>query len=179
MRCARREAERALSIQPEAPRALFTAGVFALRVGDLATAEERLDTLKEVLQVAHAKSGDLYRDALDAEIRLVRGETREAVSLLERVVQSDRILYDRWTCHCSSGAAFRDALARGYTALGDQQKVADTLDGLISSGYERLTHPVLYVRSLYALGKLRLEFGDRAAGERLLQQFLDHWGGAD
>ena len=172
------EAERSLGIQPESPRAQFFAGLAAVRASNLPVAEKRLDALQKLVQRARATTGDLYRDALDAEIRLARGAAPDAVSLLERVMRSDRVWQDMWSCGCTSGAVFREGLARAYLAIGDRDKAATTLRPLVSGSFEGWAHPVVSVRALYTLGKLSVEGGDVAPGREYLKRFLAQWGKA-
>jgi hypothetical protein len=70
-------------------------------------------------------------------------------------------------------------LIRTYLALGEKDKAAKTLEDILSSGGERLDYPIHYVRSLYTLGKLKIEAGEKTEGRELLRQFLEFWGEAD
>jgi tetratricopeptide (TPR) repeat protein len=122
--------------------------------------------------------GDVYRDALEAEILLASGKTEQALHLFEGAITSNLIL-DWATTYSSSGAAIRDGLIRCYLALGEKEKAAEQMEALLDSGLERLNHPVIYVRTLYQLGLLNLELGDGESGRQYLKSFLDHWGDAD
>ena len=73
----------------------------------------------------------------------------------------------------------RDGLARSRRALWDQSGEIEALEALVASGFERLDHPVLYVRALFRLGELHLEAGDEAAASGFFERFLEHWGNAD
>jgi tetratricopeptide (TPR) repeat protein len=172
---ARREAERALAIQPKVPLCLYFAGLFAIRAGDLPAGERHLRTLEEVVSVARGPLVPHYRHALAAEIALARGRPLEAQPLLENAVGSGKLFYDFW--NVMPGDAFRDGLARSYLAVGDKEKAAEVLAALVSSRFDR--DPLLSVRALYTLGKLKLELGDQVRGRELLRQFLEHWGKAD
>jgi hypothetical protein len=119
-----------------------------------------------------------YRDALAAEIALARGRPLEAQPLLENALGSGKLFYDSWQHHFP-GPAFRDGLARTYLAVGDKRKAAEALEALLRSRRVGFRSPVLMVRTLYTLGKLRLELGDDARGRELLEKFLTHWGKAD
>jgi hypothetical protein len=157
---------------------LYTAGLFAIRSGDVPAGEQHLRTLDRVVSVARGPAVPYYRDALAAEIALARGRPLEALPLLENAVGSGKLFYDFWTF--SPGPAFRDGLARTYLAVGDKKKAAEALEALVSSKYEcALTGPLPCIRALYTQGKLRLELGDRARGRELLEKFLEHWGKAD
>jgi tetratricopeptide (TPR) repeat protein len=174
---ARREAERALLIQPEGPYCLYFAGIFAIRAGDIAVAEERLRTLEAVVRTAHGPLVPHYRDALQAEVALARGRPLDARPLLEKALASGTVRYDGWKFE--PGTAFRDGLARTYLALGERKKAASVIETTVASGFERVTHPVPYVQALYTLGTLRLDLGDEPRGRELLRKFLTHWGRAD
>ena len=99
--------------------------------------------------------------------------------MLEPVIDSRAAFSDFWAYEGSAGAAFRDGLARAYLAEGDKERAAEGLEGLLLSGYERLSLPVLYVRALYQLGVLKSELGDERASREYLEKFLEHWGKAD
>ncbi|MEE9229495.1 MAG: tetratricopeptide repeat protein, partial [Acidobacteriota bacterium] len=176
---AQAEAERALAIQPESPRCLYFAGVFALRNGNFPAAGRYLEKVKQLMSVVRSTSAHLYRDSLEAEIALMQGRPHEAKLLFEKVVGSRKFLLDQATTFTSAGAAVRDGLARTYLALGEKEKAAEALEALLASGWERADQPELYVRAMYRLGMLRLDAGDTVGGSEFLRKFLDHWGEAD
>jgi serine/threonine-protein kinase len=177
LKAAHREAERALEVQPKGPYCLYLAGRFATRAGDVAGAERHLRTLEEVTRVARGPLVPHYRDALVAEIALARGRPSEARPLLENALRSGKLNYDRWMF--DPRPLLRDSLARTYLAAGEKEKAEQVMEAFIANGMERVPHPVLYVRTLYTLGRLKLELGDRAQGRKLLREFLTHWGKAD
>ncbi len=172
------EVQRALAVQPDSLRSLYLAGRHALRRGDAAQAAAHGERLREVIAGSRTSSGWIYRDALDAEIALDRGDAEVARQLLENVVRSGQLLAEEWAYFTSSGALFRDALARAHLMLGNTEDAVEELQRLIASGFERTAHPVLYVRALYQLGVLTIGLGREAEGHRYLEQFLDHWGNA-
>ncbi len=170
---AQREAERALTVQPDGPFCLYYAGRFAILAGDLPAAERHLRRLEEVTKIARGPLVPRYRDVLMAELALARGRPLEAQYLLEHVVGSGRPPSDAWLFE--PGPAFREAMTRTYLAIGERRKAAEVLEVQVNSGLERVAHPVLYVRALYTLGALRFDLGDRVRGRALLQKFLEHW----
>ena len=174
------QAERALAAQPECPRCLFFAGVFALRNRESGEAEKHLATLTDVDTAGKNAVSDLYLDALQGEMDLEAGKPEEARELFEGLIASGRLLSDFYTHYYgSSGAAIRDGMARTYIALGEKEKAAETLEELLESGFERVGHPVLYVQALYTLGVLYSELGDEAKSREYFERFLEHWGDAD
>ena len=179
LKAARVHAEQALRIQPESPRCLYFAGLFALRQGDVPAAESYLKRITEVVAEGRHASGDLYRDGLNGELVLAQGKPAEARLLFERVVGSKRLLFDFHSHISSAGPTFRDGLARTYMALGENRKAADALADLLNSGYERLNSPVTYVQTLNTLGKLKMEIGDKSKAREFLRTFLEHWGKAE
>ena len=175
---ARSELERALSIQPESWRGLYFAGRMALRDDDAESAERYYTKLMELPATRTSASASVYARALEGELLLHRGEAREARELFTSLVEEPLML--DWSSTCSSaGAAIRDGLVRSHLALGDTDLAAHAMEGLLASGAERLDHAVLYVRTLYRLGVVRLDSGDEREGRRLLTKFLEHWGDAD
>jgi tetratricopeptide (TPR) repeat protein len=176
---AKAETKRALARQPLSVRNLYFAGRLAVRNEDIPLAMSYLQTMNEVLATARGSATRIYRDALEGEIALARGETEKARSAFEKVVQSGEVQSDWGAYFSSAGALFRDGLARTYLAEGEKEKAAEALEGLLHSGYERLSLPVLYVQALYKLGILKRELGDEPASRKYLESFLEHWGKAD
>jgi tetratricopeptide (TPR) repeat protein len=176
---ARLEAERALGLQPESPRCLYYAGVFALKDGDPGGARAYLDRMEEVLEIARNPGGEIYAQGLEAELALAGGEAAEARELFERALSSGNLYHDYYATSSVAGTGFRDGLARALLAQGKREEAARALEALLGSGFERVDHPVLHLRALYTLGKLELATGDRAKGKKLLQDFLNHYGEAD
>ena len=173
------EAKRALAIQPECPRCLYFAGLFALMNDKRPEAKKHLETLNVVDTRGRNVVSDLYLDALQGEMVLDDGNAEGARELFEPVVSSGRLLWDGYTGVSSTGAAFRDGLARTYIALGEKEKAVEALEALLESGFERIVHPVLYVRALYTLGVLYGELGDESKSRDYFERFLEHWGNAD
>jgi tetratricopeptide (TPR) repeat protein len=173
---ARREAEQALGLQPESARGLYFAGRYALREDDPEAAEQYLGRLSGLPSVSTSDSIAMYQKALEAEIDLYRGRPQKSAEKLEVLVSSGRLLVDWPTTCSSSGAAFRETLYRAYVTLGEKDKAVRALEELLASGFERVEHPTLYVRTLYELGVSKIESGDTERGEKLLLKFLEHWG---
>jgi serine/threonine protein kinase/predicted Zn-dependent protease len=176
---ARSEAERALAIQPENPMCLYFAGLFALRAGDASAARDHLKGIESIIAVTKRIMGDVYRDALRAELFLAAGNKDEALRLFDGAVKPHNLLLDLQTTYSSSGAAVRAGLIRCYLVLGEKEKAAEQMKALLESGLERVNHPVIYVKTLYQLGLLEIERGDQVSGRKYLESFLDHWGNAD
>jgi serine/threonine protein kinase/tetratricopeptide (TPR) repeat protein len=172
------QAEKALLIQPDGPYCLYVAGIFALRASNMAGAEQHLGHLQQVAATARGPLVPHYRDALTAELALARAHPAEARPLLERAVQSGKLIYEHWAGF-ATGVRFHDGLARTYLALGEKEKAARELEALIDNPADVNTASVPYIRTFYTLGMLKLELGDRAAGRKLLQRFLEYWGKAD
>jgi tetratricopeptide (TPR) repeat protein len=176
---AKAETNRALALEPLSVRNLYFAGRLAARNDDTSLAESYLQTMNEILAAARGSTTRIYRDALEGEIALARGEANEARDLFEKVVHSEGVQSDWGAYVASAGAVFRDGLARTYLAQGEKEKAVEALEGLLQSGYERLSHPVLYVQALYKLGVLKSELGEEQASRKYLESFLEHWGRAD
>jgi tetratricopeptide (TPR) repeat protein len=177
IKAARTEAERAVSLQPEGPRWRYFAGTVALRDHDPSAAATHLKAIQGLIGVGQSPLIGLYNDGLQAEIALAQGRARDALPLFEKL-QSSMPLLGFEAAFSTAKPAFRDGLARAYLALGEKEKAAAALEALLSSGFERITHPVLYVRALYTLAKLKAELKDQRAAAKLLTDFLDHWGNA-
>jgi eukaryotic-like serine/threonine-protein kinase len=173
------EVERALAFNPDSLRSIYLAGRIAARRGDLDSAARHLEAIKIVCRVSKSSTSDLYLDGLRAEIALQEGRPAVALSLFERIVDSKRSLHDFLTSHSSVGAVFRDGLARACLALGKDDQASKALEGLLASGLERVSEPILYVPALYTLGHLKLRAGDTTRGQELLEQYVGHWKNSD
>ena len=176
---AREAAELALAIQPESPRRLYFAGLFALRAGDEATAAARLDTINALLPEIRSHAGWIYRDALQAELHLAGGDPGAAIALLETVLASDVLLEDFFVDWSTGALMFRDTLARAHVAVGDTQRAVAALEAMVQATFERMNHPVPETLAYYKLGVLHQELGNQQETGRYLQAFLDRWGTAD
>ena len=175
---ARIEVERALSMQPESFRGLYMAGRMAQFDDDVEAAARYLEALADLPATESSTSARVYHEALSGELALYSGDVEHAIVSFERATSASLML--DWASTCSSaGAAIRDGLARSYLASGDTRRAKETFLTILSSGAERLDHPVIYASTLYRLGVLELEQGRAEEGRRLLRRFLDLWGAAD
>ncbi len=173
---ARAEAQRALSIQPESWRGLYFAARLAVADDDIEAAARHRRTLSQLRPARTSRGARMYLEAIRGEIALAKGDAAEAAAIFESIMREHSLMED-WASTCSSaGAAIRDGLVRAYLATGDEAAARTALEGLLTSGMERLDHPVHYVQSLYRLGVLELDAGNDANGRRLLERFLEHWG---
>lgn len=175
---ARGAASAGLKVQPTSPAAHFHVGRMALADGDRPAAEAVLARLQTMATNARGPMPAFFERGLDAELALADGEAARARVLLEELVASDYLQDEYWTSFTSSGAILRDALARACRALWDQACEAEALEDLLSSGFERVSHPALYVRALFRLGELYLESGDEAGARQSFERFVEFWGDA-
>ena len=70
------------------------------------------------------------------------------------------------------------ALGSAYLAAGNDVEAEKRFTRL-TSGLERVVHPIEYVRSLYFLAQIADRRGDRAKAHECYQQFLSYWGDGD
>jgi tetratricopeptide (TPR) repeat protein len=176
---ARQEVERALEIQPESWRGLYYAGRMAFLDGDLDGGERYLERLRRIPAVETSEPADVYLRALEGEGALARGAAAEARDIFANLVANESLMLD-WASTCSSaGATIRDGLVRSELALGRSAEAMAALDGILTSGEERVDHPVIYTEALYRLGVMKLESGRSEEGRKLLKKFLSQWGSAD
>jgi serine/threonine protein kinase/tetratricopeptide (TPR) repeat protein len=170
-------ARQAAEFQPTGMRALFVLGTYAARAGLLEEAGQARARLKELLDRNEGDvTAEVYLSAVEAEIALAEGRPEDARGLLAHWLLSDALGFDWYTNEASAEAAFRDLAVRIERALGDREGEAQALRALIDSGYGRLSHPVLYVQSLFDLGVLLHEGDDVAGAEPLLEEYLVLWG---
>ncbi len=176
---ARSHAEAGVRLHPLVPAPRFLAGRLAALDGDVAASEEQLSVVRGMAATSHGSMAVLFEQALEAEILLLEGRAEQARTKYERVVGSGTLLHDFYAAASSSGAEIRDGLARACRALWDRACEIEALGGLLDSGFERVDHPVLYVRALFRLGELHLEAGEVELAREYFDRFLEHWGTAD
>ncbi|MEM7355587.1 MAG: tetratricopeptide repeat protein [Acidobacteriota bacterium] len=179
MAAARQAAQDAVAMQPSLLAPRYFAGRLAARDGDIAASEEHLRVVRRLAAASHGTQAVLFEQALEAEVLLAEGRAEEARQKYESVVGSQALLHDFYASASSTGAVFRDGLARTCRALWDQSCEIAALRGLIDSDFERLEHPVLYMLALFRLGELHLEAGEITPAREYFTRFLEPWSEAD
>ncbi|HSG27529.1 MAG TPA: tetratricopeptide repeat protein, partial [Candidatus Krumholzibacterium sp.] len=152
--------ERFLYSMPQRPPVIdydfslsFSLGMLAVREGDLPGARTLLSDIDSFMPRIHFQYVDLatiYRNMLEAEISISKGDHKRAIELLE--------VSPRWTIprfHPSFFVPFivpyqKDLLARAYIHVGEPEKAIAEYEWLISAGPERelcpLIHPLYHYR---------------------------------
>ena len=77
-------------------------------------------TIRRAAARARGPLAALFEEALEAEILLAEGRGAEALDRYRRVVGSGALLDELFATYSSSGATFRDGLARAHRAVWDQ-----------------------------------------------------------
>jgi tetratricopeptide (TPR) repeat protein len=74
---------------------------------------------------------------------------------------------------------FSDFLASAYYKAGDLDSALHEYGALVSSTTGRWDNPDIYARSLYMVGKIYQQQGQKAKAIEHYQKFLDLWKDAD
>ena len=172
---ARKITEGVLVRFPRAPRALYIAAKFAARDGDVTRARALHERLEAILPEV-SPTAQQYLSAIAAELALAEGDATEARRLYEEVLRAGGLIADAYAVNSTAGPAWREGLARACAAQGDLEATAGAWRGLVYSGQERGTIPILWISSLYELGAVELELGRLEEGRGHLEHFLSYWG---
>ena len=175
---ARKLCDEALDLQPGNPHCLYVSTLVAARQGDRDAARANVAQLDALIGQGWGPAVDTYQQAATAELELAEGHAQQARDRLAALVGAGRLMEDWYAREDSPGPLVREALARAELALGDPAAAAAALDGLLDSGYERLRHPVPWVRALFQRGVLDLDAGRDTNGRAFLELFLASWGDA-
>ena len=175
---ARKLCDEALDLQPGNPNCLYVSTLVAARQGDLPAARAAVAQLDALIGQGWGPAVDTYQQAATAELELAEGHAQPARDRLAALVGAGRLMEDWYAREDSPGPHVREALARAELALGDPAAAGAALDGLLDSGYERLRHPVPWVRALFQRGVLDLDAGRDTNGRAFLELFLASWGEA-
>ncbi len=176
---ARAEIDAALAWQPDSPRCLYLGVRHARLRGDIPTVLELERRLQELVVEYGTPTVTLHRDAAAAELALALGESATARERFRQLVQGARLLEDWYVAENSIGPLLRAGLAEACLATGDEAAAAAALDGLISSGIERLGQPVAWTSALHDRALIDMDAGREDEGRRGLERYLAWWGDVD
>ena len=109
-------------------------------------------------------------------LALERGEIQAAIAELRAAESQLTASANLYGPPVSSHAAVWFALGSAFLESGEDSAATERFQRIVDSYTERTLDPLPYVRSLYFLGKIRLQRGDTAQARDYLQRFIDHWG---
>jgi serine/threonine protein kinase len=132
--------------------------------------------VKELAQTGLHKKNIRYYHYLMGLIELERKDYRKAVNLLTQAADS---LYSPTDGLPHIQAGFINALAKAYYESGNLSKAWEEYEKIGSLHTARLDYGDFYARSLYMLGKIAEQQGDRARAAEHYRKFLDLWRDAD
>jgi serine/threonine protein kinase/tetratricopeptide (TPR) repeat protein len=129
------------------------------------------------LEAWPAPLAERERTAWGAYLRFLHGEYEEA---LARLREAEPLLPRDLVEIGDNGRMFYwDAVARSHLALGRPAEAEEWFRRVAEAKAERLTAPLIYVRSFYELGRI-LEARDEDAGAREhYRRFVELWGEGD
>lgn len=117
-----------------------------------------------------------YRDHLLGMIAFERGEFSDSIPYLSRAVQS---LYSPEDNFRRIQAYFIFPLAKAYQRTGNLIRAQAELEKILSLHLGRIGDGDFYAKSLYTLGKIFEQRGQKERSIRHFQRFLQLWGNAD
>ena len=160
-------ASKLLSTSAMEPWWLFLYGKMAVRDGNIQQAEKILNTISERI-ISGNRSDQAAHNILKGEIELIKGNTAEALDLIEASVN---LRYDNYIL---------ESLAHYYHVTGESESAASRYKEIIGNknqlGWEAQEYWIL---AHYNLGRIYEETGDIGQAIQFYQEFLNIWGDAD
>jgi len=151
-------------------------GQACIQLNDIDEAMRIAGLVKELAQTGLHKKNIRYYHYLMGLIELERKDHRQAISHLTQAVDS---LYSPTDGLPHIQAWFINALAKAYYESGNLSKAWEEYEKIGSLYTARLNYGDLHAQSLYMLGKIAEQQGDRARAAEHYREFLDLWKDAD
>jgi tetratricopeptide (TPR) repeat protein/tRNA A-37 threonylcarbamoyl transferase component Bud32 len=155
---------------------LTAKGQASLQMNDVREALKIAGQVKELAQTGLHKKNIRYYHYLMGLIELEKSNHRQAVSHLTQAADS---LYSPTDGLPHIQAWFINALAKAYYESGNLSKAWEEYGKIGSLHLARLDYGDIYARSLYMLGKIADQQGERARAAESYRKFLDLWKDAD
>ena len=155
---------------------LTAKGQASIQLNDVDEAMKIAAQVKELAQTGLRKKSIRYYHYLMGLIELARKDNRQAVSHLTQAADS---LYSPTDGLPHIQAWFINALAKAYYESGKLSKAWEEYEKIGSLYTARLDYGDFYAVSLYMLGKIAEQQGDRARAAEHYRKFLDLWKNAD
>ena len=160
-------------------RASYLAARAAQTQGDTDAAQSWIDRLDTAIAETSIPQLERRRHVFQAVLASQRGDTAEALDLLETAVAS-LPQHEHFEGRMPSGhARTLWALARANAEAGLEARAVEIWHRLATSTLERFMDPIPHVRSLHALGEYHRQAGDAAMARRYFRKYLEAWGDGD
>jgi tetratricopeptide (TPR) repeat protein len=155
---------------------LYAKGRAFLLLNSQERAQQTADEIKKLVDTGFKKKHIRYYHHLMGMITQARGEIPQAIRWLILAVDS---LYSPEDNFPDIHALFISPLAELHYKSGNLDKAADAYNKVISLGLGRLFYGDIYARSLYMLGRIFEEKGQKREAVNSYEDFLRFWQNAD
>ncbi len=157
-------------------RILHAKGVAHVLMKSWDNAHKIAEEIRNTIPTLMHKKLIRYHDHLIGSIKLERREFTEAIRYLSKAEQS---LYAPEDNFPRIQAFFIHTLAQAYLRAGNLPKAQEKYERVISLHFGRLGDGDLYANSIYMLGKIYEQKGEKAKALEHYGQFLELWKNAD
>jgi tetratricopeptide (TPR) repeat protein len=157
-------------------RLLHAKGIAYAYMKSFDEASRIADELRDGIPLWMQKKLLRYYNHLMGTIKLGKGETTEAISFLKRAEES---LYAPEDNFPQIQAWFISSLAEAYYEAGDLEQAQQKYEKVLSLHFGRLSHGDFFARSIYMLGRIHEQQGQRKRALEHYERFLELWKDAD
>jgi len=157
-------------------RLLHAKGIALAHMKSFDEASRVADELREGIPLWMQKKLLRHYNHLMGTIKLGKGEITEAISFLKRAEES---LYAPEDNFPQIQAWFISSLAEAYYKAGDLEQAQQKCEKVLSLHLGRLSHGDFYARSIYTLGMIYEQKGQRKRALEYYERFLELWKDAD
>jgi tetratricopeptide (TPR) repeat protein len=155
---------------------LFGKGMAHVQMKSYDEASRIAEQMQQAIPTWMHKKLNKYRDNLMGMLAYERGDLTESIRLLDRAVQS---LYAPEDNFPRIQAYFLFTLGQAYYAAGNMYSAQGEFEKILSLNLGRISEGDFYARSLYLLGKIFEQQGQKEKAQDHFQRFLDLWKDAD
>jgi serine/threonine protein kinase/Flp pilus assembly protein TadD len=159
-------------------RALLFQGLSYIEMKSPGAAQKTADELKKLIDEGMNKKEIRLYDYLQGMIELQKKNFSGAIEHLERAVSLLPFTSGLEPCICDQGW-FTESLALAYYRAGDNERAQKEYEDILSISTGKLYWGDVYPRSIYMLGKIYEEQGNKSKAVEHFQKFLELWKDAD
>ena len=151
-------------------QSLIIASIAAARLGDDTRAQTLADAYRERTAVKATPGPRRFLQFLEGELARIDGDFETAITHFN---EAESMLAPRGEDGIHTLIWY--ALATAHRQAGNRGEALMWYERIADARAERLFEPILYIRSFYFVGQLRLELGSSGDAEDAFERFLEHW----
>ncbi len=159
-------------------RILYYKGRAFLAMHSLAKAQKAADGIEELVEKGTNKKDIRYSDHLRGLIELEKKNYSKAIGHFTEAISS--LPYEHGMDPFTNDQAnFAEHLAMAFYESGDKERAREEFEKILTFNTGKLYTGDIYARSLYSLGRIYEEKGQRSEAIKYHQKFLTLWKDAD